>query len=164
MNSKRGGLMLAGVVLMLAVANGAWAASEKVLYAFHGTDGWLPTSVIVGADGALYGTTMNGGTSCGQSDDCGVVFQLTRGSDGKWSETVLHDFGGGDGWLLNGALVADRAGNLYGTTVYGGPNGCSPWAAAWPLNWNGEAVAPGLTRYSICFSRKLATDCSLGPG
>src|SRR5579864_8968924 len=27
MNSKRGGLMLAGVVLILAVASGAWAAS-----------------------------------------------------------------------------------------------------------------------------------------
>src|ERR1700730_13592399 len=36
MNSKRGGFMLAGLVLILGVASGAWAASEKVLYAFQG--------------------------------------------------------------------------------------------------------------------------------
>jgi len=126
MNSKRGGLRLAGLVLMLAVASGARAASEKVLYTFHGTDGCGPTSVIVGADGALYGTTEAGGTStCSGDGPSGAVFQLTRGSDGTWSEAVLHLFTGSDGSFPNGALVADKAGNLYGTTVYGGPNGCS---------------------------------------
>jgi len=126
MNLKRGGLRLAGLVLILVAASGAWAASEKVLYAFHGTDGCGPTSVIVGADGALYGTTEAGGTStCSGDGPSGAVFQLTRGSDGTWTETVLHLFTGSDGSFPNGALVADRAGNLYGTTVYGGPNGCS---------------------------------------
>jgi len=126
MNSKRGGLRLAGLVLMLAAASGAWAASEKVLYAFHGTDGCGPTSVIVGTDGALYGTTEAAGTTtCSADGPSGAVFQLTRGSDGAWNETVLHLFTGSDGSAPGGALVADKAGNLYGTTVYGGPNGCS---------------------------------------
>jgi uncharacterized repeat protein (TIGR03803 family) len=112
--------------LLLAFCLTGWAASEKVLHAFHGTDGCGPTSVIVGPDGALYGTTQAAGSStCSGDGNSGAVFQLTRGSNGKWSETVLHLFTGSDGWFPNGSLVADKAGNLYGTTVYGGPNGCS---------------------------------------
>src|SRR5580704_11226282 len=108
-------------VLLLGFCLASWAASEKVLYAFHGTDGCGPTSVIVGTDGALYGTTQAAGSStCSADGDSGAVFRLTRGSDGKWSETVLHLFTGSDGWFPNGGLVADKAGNLYGTTVYGG--------------------------------------------
>jgi uncharacterized repeat protein (TIGR03803 family) len=126
MNLKRGGRRLAGLALILVIASGAWAASEKVLYAFHGTDGCGPTSVIVGADGALYGTTEAAGTTtCSADGPSGAVFQLTRGSDGTWTETVLHLFTGSDGSFPNGALVADKAGNLYGTTVYGGSTGCS---------------------------------------
>ena len=111
-------------VLLIAFCLPSWAASEKVLHAFHGTDGCGPNSVIVGADGALYGTTIAAGSNC-YANGTGAVFQLTRGSDGKWSETVLHLFSGSDGWAPVGPLVADKAGNLYGTTVYGGPNGCS---------------------------------------
>ena len=126
MNLRYGGLRLAGLLLILAVASGASAASEKVLHAFHGTDGCGPNSVVVGSNGALYGTTVAAGAStCSADGPSGTVFQLTRGSDGKWSETVLHLFSGSDGWGPVGPLVADKAGNLYGTTVYGGPNGCS---------------------------------------
>ena len=40
-------------------------------------------------------------------------------------ETVLYRFqGGSDGYRPNGPLVADAAGNLYGTTFYGGDAGC----------------------------------------
>lgn len=109
-------------VLLLAFCLTSRAASEKVLYAFHGTDGCGPNSLMVGPDGALYGTTVAAGTStCSAEDiDSGAVFQLTRGSDGKWSETVLHLFTGSDGWAPVGPLVADKAGNLYGATAYGG--------------------------------------------
>ena len=42
------------------------------------------------------------------------------------SETVLHSFSGGsDGSNPEGALVADKAGNLYGTTSQGGSANCS---------------------------------------
>ncbi len=108
--------------LLLAFCLTSWAASEKVLHAFHGTDGCGPNSVMVGPDGVLYGTTVAAGTStCSAEDiDSGAVFQLRRGSDGKWSEIVLHLFTGNDGWAPVGPLVADKAGNLYGTTAYGG--------------------------------------------
>jgi len=39
----------------------------------------------------------------------------------KWSETVLYKFtGGSDGAEPYGRLVFDDAGNLYGTTYFGG--------------------------------------------
>ena len=117
--------LFAAFALIAALSAMAEASSEKVLYAFHGQDGRAPSSVVLGPDGTLYGTAWWGGTNSCLGQGCGVVFRLARGEDGKWHETVLHDFAGSDGWFPNGSLVADKAGNLYGTTVYGGPNGCS---------------------------------------
>jgi uncharacterized repeat protein (TIGR03803 family) len=119
---------MVGLVLLFVVVGTAGAASrESVLYAFHGKDGGFGGNVIVGPNGALYGTTVGGGgeKACPDSsfDGCGVVFQLTRGANGKWAETVLHAFRGGsaDGSTPAGKLVIDKKGNVYGTTVYGGP-------------------------------------------
>jgi len=116
--------ILIGFALMLALCTTARAASEKVLYAFHGEDGNVPSSVIVGPDGVLYGTTVEGGANSCLGQGCGVVFQLTRDANGRWRETVLHDFAGKDGEFPSSTLVVDKHGNLYGTTPDGGPT-CS---------------------------------------
>src|SRR5580658_5366882 len=65
-------------VLLLAFCVTSWAASDKVLHAFHGTDGVGPLSVMLGSDGSLYGATYTGGTNtCSFSTSgCGVVFRL----------------------------------------------------------------------------------------
>ena len=94
--------------------------TENVLHAFTGGDGAYPEAgVIKDEAGNLYGTMKEGGSGLGY----GTVFKLTP--EGK--ETVLHSFtGGSDGTSPLDRLIRDKAGNLYGTTIYGGSNGCNP--------------------------------------
>jgi uncharacterized repeat protein (TIGR03803 family) len=89
-----------------------------VLYSFTGgADGANPyyAGVIFDASGNLYGTTAGGGAS-----SLGTVFELTRNGS-EWNEKVLYSFAGGaDGASPYAGLVFDAAGDLYGTTYYGG--------------------------------------------
>jgi uncharacterized repeat protein (TIGR03803 family) len=88
-----------------------------ILYSFSGkADGASPTGgVILDRAGNLYGTAAEGGNSCGNLT-CGTVFKLSK----TRKFTVLHSFIGGDGAFPIAALVRDRVGNLYGTTIEGG--------------------------------------------
>jgi len=116
----------AGVVFELTPnADGSW--KEKVLHQFTGgRDGGNPyAGLIFDQAGNLYGTTGGGG-----AHGAGVVFKLTPNADGHWKENVLHTFTGSDdgreyngGSLGTGSLIFDQAGNLYGTTAYGGASG-----------------------------------------
>jgi uncharacterized repeat protein (TIGR03803 family) len=50
-----------------------------------------------------------------------MVLKLTPQSGGSWTQTTLYAFAGGnDGSGPTGGVIADPAGNLYGTTVGGG--------------------------------------------
>jgi hypothetical protein len=92
---------------------------QAVVHKFTGLDGSYPNcSLIEGVDGALYGATLEGGTY-----NHGVAFKLTQ-SDGIWTETVIHNFGGaGDGASPASSLIMDKYGNLYGVTDSGGEAG-----------------------------------------
>jgi uncharacterized repeat protein (TIGR03803 family) len=115
--------MLLSILLLTAtlVAQTASPKSFSLLYQFKsGRDGSSPySSLILDAEGNLYGTTMIDGAY-----SYGTVFKITP--QGK--ETVLHSFKGtgGDGATPVAPVVMDAAGNLYGTTEYGGifGNGC----------------------------------------
>jgi uncharacterized repeat protein (TIGR03803 family) len=92
--------------------------NETVLHAFlGGADGAEPYGgVILDGRGNLYGTTWLGGTY-----DLGIVFKL----DVTGRETILYNFkGGSDGSNPAAGLVRDSAGNLYGTTYWGGDVSC----------------------------------------
>jgi uncharacterized repeat protein (TIGR03803 family) len=96
--------------------------SEQILYSFCPasgcSDGEGPFApLIFDAAGNLYGTTEEGGAY-----GSGMVFELSPGVHGGWTEKVLHSFNndGTDGYSPTSGLVFDAAGNLYGTTTVGG--------------------------------------------
>ncbi len=76
--------------------------------------------LIEDSEGNFYGTTEFGG-----ANNQGTVFELS-GSGSSWTATVLYSFAGGsDGAQPHGGLLFDSAGNLYGTTNFGGSANCS---------------------------------------
>ena len=92
-----------------------WTAT--VLYSFTGTpDGEYPSNVSLAFDraGNIYGTTFQGGAF-----GYGLTFELSP-SGGGYTESILHNFGGTDGSEPYSGVVLDAAGNVYGTTLYGG--------------------------------------------
>ena len=121
-----GGSHGAGTVFKLSHVNSGWVFSP--LHEFTGGgDGLMPSGgVTIGPNGALYGPTSFGG-----ADGIGVVFELRPPPTAcgsalcYWNETVLHSFTGPpDGGVpVYVNLVFDRAGDIYGTTFYGGVGG-----------------------------------------
>jgi uncharacterized repeat protein (TIGR03803 family) len=90
---------------------------KTVLHSFKGgSDGAYPSAgLIQDAAGNLYGTTYGGGRF-----NWGTVFKI----DSTGKESILHSFtAGSDGASPVAGLVQDGAGNLYGTTKYGGAYG-----------------------------------------
>jgi uncharacterized repeat protein (TIGR03803 family) len=103
--------------------DGAW--KETVLHSFAGgSDGsHVAGGVVMDSSGNLYGGTEYGGDpACGNGFGCGVVYQLTPGKAGAWTETVLYNFpqprkGSQFGGPL-ATLTLDGKDTLYGTTVF----------------------------------------------
>jgi uncharacterized repeat protein (TIGR03803 family) len=96
------------------------AGTFTVLHNFAGgADGWTPGTgaLLLDALGNLFGTTYNGGTS-----NRGTIFKV----DKNGTHTVLFNFiaGKGGNSPIAQNLVQDGAGNLYGTTTFGGNMAC----------------------------------------
>ncbi|MGA2133430.1 MAG: choice-of-anchor tandem repeat GloVer-containing protein [Bryobacteraceae bacterium] len=92
----------------------AQTPKEIVLHSFNfGPRGAQPcASLFAGPDGILYGTAEFGGTA-----NEGVVFQVTP----TGQQSVLYSFkGGSDGASPCSSVIRDTAGDLYGTTGFGG--------------------------------------------
>ncbi len=112
-----GGRYNFGTVFKLSKSTGTWI--ETILYDFSGrADGAYPESgLLLDSSGNLYGTTWAGGSS-----GAGTVFSVSPGGQ----ETALYSFtGGADGAHPLAGLVADKLGNLYGTTSGGGNPACA---------------------------------------
>jgi uncharacterized repeat protein (TIGR03803 family) len=132
-----------GVVFKLTPNGNAW--QESTVYEFQTgvNKGVVPAGgVILDAAGNLYGTTWAPGVEgngifdraglspqgntywgCSQPGCGGTVYRLTPTQNG-WQETDLYAFtGAADGSSSVANLYMDSAGNLYGTTPYGGSGG-----------------------------------------
>jgi uncharacterized repeat protein (TIGR03803 family) len=107
------------IAIVLTAATCAFAAgNETVLYNFSGSSSNPSAGLVADANGNLFGVAGLEQPNCTQH--CGSVFELSPTATG-WSFNLLYEFkGGGDGVDPQGPLVFDAAGNLYGTTTYGG--------------------------------------------
>jgi uncharacterized repeat protein (TIGR03803 family) len=108
--------------------------NETVIYQFRGqgvNDGGLPNGgLTIDAAGNLYGVAAYGGSGdcmlLGLRAGCGTVYELSppKQKGGAWKETILYSFPTAkQGYVPNGALAFDSAGNLYGATSFGGGKG-----------------------------------------
>jgi uncharacterized repeat protein (TIGR03803 family) len=110
-SANQGGRYGLGVVYKLAPnSDGTW--TESVLHQFTGrNDGNSPFGkLIFDTAGNLYGVSGDG------KFGCGTVFQLTPGTNGRWTFHVIHQFEhrpACDPWA---GLASDTSSNLYGTT------------------------------------------------
>ena len=118
-------MILVALALLAAQGGFAQASGYATLYSFKGgSDGASPEGVILGSNGALYGTTLIGGANECDYDGylCGTVFELAPSNEVPWTKTVLYSFNGASGTLPSyGAKLAfGKNGALYGTTMAGG--------------------------------------------
>ncbi len=107
--TSQGGKYERGAVFSISTAG-----EEKTLYSFGASgffDGTNPLSALIGVNGTLYGTTVQGGAH-GQG---GAVFSIT--TDG--TENLVYSFDGSHGSQPHAGLI-DVKGVLYGTTSVGG--------------------------------------------
>jgi len=158
-----GGISGDGTIVQLAPppsGTGAW--TETIVYEFtdQAGDGRGPNgNLAVGADGTLYGTTVEGGTG-----EYGTVFELVPPATvgGAWVETVLYRFtGGSDGGWPYAGLAIDSKGVLFGTTYLGTlfalapPRSAGEWSfsvlsgVSWGLG--ALTIGPGGTLYGTTF-------------
>src|SRR3984957_16967536 len=104
-----------GTVFEVARTAGGYASPPTTLISFNITDGERADgSLIVDANGDLFGTTGQGGAS-----GAGTVFEIPKTAGGYASTpTTLVSFSGGaDGGSPLTGLIADANGDLFGTTV-----------------------------------------------
>ncbi|HSC20063.1 MAG TPA: choice-of-anchor tandem repeat GloVer-containing protein [Rhizomicrobium sp.] len=119
----QGGTHASGTVWQLH-PNGDGSWTHIVLYSFSGgADGAEPyKGVTLDAAGNIYGTAVTGGGGVCEGG-CGVAYKLTN-NGGSWTQSVIHQFTGGDDGSGPGArLTLDDSGNVYGMAPTGGANG-----------------------------------------
>ncbi len=166
--TELGGAWGYGTIFQLAPPKAPGAPwTETVLYSFTGLgDGAYPYApLVMGPNGALYGTVAFGGSS-----GKGSAFELAPPPipGGQWTQTLLYSFKGSDGGFPYAGPILDATGSLYGTTPGGvaagkgtafkltPPAGTGPWTETLLHKFAGNA--DGATPHSALV---LAADGTL---
>ena len=115
--TSAGGANTDGTVFEIKNSSTGYASSPTTLVSFNGTNGSVPKgSLIIDASGNLFGTTSAGGASRD-----GTVFEIANnGTAYAATPTTLVSFNGTNGTNPSGGLIADAAGDLFGSTQAGG--------------------------------------------
>jgi uncharacterized repeat protein (TIGR03803 family) len=112
---------VSGTVFEIQKTFSGYATAPTILYRFCAkagcADGAEPLgSLIADLYGNLFGTTLIGGPN-----NRGTVFEIAKTASGyATTPTILHGFSADDGYPSAG-LIVDSQGNLFGTTLVGGP-------------------------------------------
>jgi hypothetical protein len=116
-------LEAAVILFTLVLTTMAWADKLTVLHAFNGTEGGAtPTTLIMDSSGNLYGVLTLGGLDNGIG---GSIFELTKGTGGAWTKSVVYRFNGGADGLFPTGIIMDAHGNIFGVANEGGNDACS---------------------------------------
>ena len=120
----RWALATAALAALMSPAARATDVAVEPIHAITAADGEVLGRLVVGPDGALYGTSYLG------SNGKGAVFRL----DAAGRYRVLHDFDGADGEIPRG-LTAGPDGQLYGVAFRGGQFG---WGSLYRVSPEGR--------------------------
>ncbi len=109
--TNAGGANSDGTVFKILARNGVLST----VAAFNGTNGQNPYSgVTFDGSGNLYGTASSGGVN-----GAGVAYKIAAGTT---TITTLASFDNSNGPNPYTGVILDSSGNLYGTTLFGGPS------------------------------------------
>jgi len=123
-----GGNNVGAIFELSPSGGGKW--KESILYSFlgggsDGEDPWQPP--VFDSSGNLWGTTQQGGVAQ-YCLNCGVIYELVPQGGGKWSESIVYNFGSQpnvtDGSDPIGGLTRGEDGNFYGATLESGDPSC----------------------------------------
>ena len=93
-------------------------------FGYNGADGANPAGgLIADAAGDLFGTTGEGGAYTAPGLPGGTVFELVNNGGGSYTPVTLLSFNVTNGAGPVGGLIANTAGDLFGTTAGGGAAG-----------------------------------------
>ena len=143
--SGGGGPAGCGVVFRLKKQGNSWV--ETPLWDFTGINGsytTTPGELTIGPNGSLYGPELLGG-----NEEGGRVYNLRPGSSAPssviapWNYAPVWDFCNGNDACYPNKVVFDAAGNMYGSSTYGGN---SNLGAVWEMTpagngtWNESVI------------------------
>lgn len=142
------------VTIFMALHAPVSAAPEQVLHSFcikggdRCADGRNPRDLVMDGAGNLYGIALGGGRN-----DGGVAFELVPNHDKtNWTYKVLYSFcklnDCADGIALEGPMILDTQGNLYGLTQWAGSSG--GWGKLFKLSPSADGEWTNTILYEFC--------------
>ncbi len=137
----------------------AWRYTTLYRFGTVAGDAVYPSSsLIFGADGALYGASANGGAS-----GVGAVYRVAQTQSG-WAETVVYSFSGADGWSPKGSLALDPSGAIIGTTQNGGNGHGNAYRLSPPQQGQTAWQAESLYDFGFSEGHSPLTGVTIGAG